>query len=228
MFLVFRHSYEMVLLPESQRTAVIRCLPKKEDLANVRNWRPISLLNSDYKIFAKCITNPNKQPTSNHARYNTISACSKTSCSWRLETNGRFHLVDRPNEGVRSSQLVVPSCDVGKAKPPLIQNWIRVLYTDISSCVKVNGFSSNTFQITRSVRQVFPLSPILYVIFSEALKKCILKVDEIWGPPELCGRPLLSQFADDTCVGAIGLQSIFAIFRSFALFERASGAKINP
>ena len=27
----------------------------------------------------------------------------------RLETNGRFHVVDRPNEGVQSSQLVVSS-----------------------------------------------------------------------------------------------------------------------
>ena len=51
------HSYKTGLLPESQRVAVIRCLPKKGDLADVRNWRPTSLLNADYKIFAKCITN---------------------------------------------------------------------------------------------------------------------------------------------------------------------------
>ena len=50
-------SYETGLLPESQRAAIIRCLPKKGDHADVRNWRPISLLNADYKIFAKCITN---------------------------------------------------------------------------------------------------------------------------------------------------------------------------
>ena len=53
---VFRHSLESGLLPDSQRTAIIRCLPKKGDLADVRNWRPISLLNADYKIFAKSIT----------------------------------------------------------------------------------------------------------------------------------------------------------------------------
>ena len=57
LFLVFRHSYETGLLSESQRTAIIRCLAKKGDLTDVRNWRPISLLNADYKIFAKCITN---------------------------------------------------------------------------------------------------------------------------------------------------------------------------
>ena len=112
----------------------------------------------------------------------------------RLETNGRFHLVYRPNEGVRSSQLVVPSCDVGKAKLSTANPKLDPGPIHISSCVKVNGFSSDTFQITRGVRQGCPLSPILYVIFSEALNKCILKDDEIRGPPELGGRPLLLQF----------------------------------
>ena len=57
------------------------------------------------------------------------------------------------------------------------------------------------------------LSPVLYVLFSEALNKCILSEDEISGPPELGGRPVLSQFADDTCIGAIGDYSVFALFR---------------
>ena len=146
-----------------------------------------------------------------------IQYSSRLRVLGRLETNGRFHLVDRPNEGVRSSQLVVPSCDVGKAKLSTANPKLDPGPIHSSSCVKVNGFSSDTFQITRGVRQGCPLSPILYVIFSEALNKCILKDEETWGPPELGNRPLFSQFADDTCVGAIGLQSIFAIFRSFAL-----------
>ena len=241
LFLVFRHSYETGLLPESQRTAVIRCLPKKGDLADVRNWRPISLLNADYKIFAKCITN--RLATflpfviSPHQTANVKSR--KIQHNLRLLRDFVF-LADS-----RQMDAFILSIDQMKAFdrvswsyllatvekqnfPPLILNWIRVLYTDISSCVKVNGFSSDTFKVTRGVRQGCPLSPVLYVVFSEALNKCILKDDEIWGPPELGGRPVLSQFADDTCVGAIGLQSIFAIFRSLALFERASGAKVNP
>ena len=112
--------------------------------------------------------------------------------------------------------------------PPLIRDSIRLLYTDITSCVKINGFVSQTFDVTRGVRQGCPLSPVLYVLVSEALNRCILSEDEITGPPELGGHPVLSQFADDTCIGAIGDYSIFAIFRALALFERASGAKVNP
>ena len=42
-------------LSDSQRTAVISLLPKKGDLLEPKNWRPISLLNCDYKLLAKVL-----------------------------------------------------------------------------------------------------------------------------------------------------------------------------
>ena len=40
----------------SQRQGIISLIPKKEkDLLSLKNWRPISLLNTDYKIAIKCI-----------------------------------------------------------------------------------------------------------------------------------------------------------------------------
>jgi len=69
------------------------------------------------------------------------------------------------------------------------------------------------------VRQGCPLSPILYTIFSEALTRCIFNDPEIEGPDILGGLPVVSQFADDTTIGAIGDQSIFAIFRQTSLSD---------
>ena len=40
-------------LPHSFRRAIITLLPKIGDLADISNWWPVSLLNTDYKIFAK-------------------------------------------------------------------------------------------------------------------------------------------------------------------------------
>ena len=34
-------------------------------------------------------------------------------------------------------------------------SWIKLLYTDISSCVGNNGYYSKFFKLTRSIRQVF-------------------------------------------------------------------------
>jgi len=44
-------------LPESFKTAVIKLIPKKGDLSNIKNWRPISLLNCLYKVFSRAINN---------------------------------------------------------------------------------------------------------------------------------------------------------------------------
>ena len=44
-------------MPRSSRRAVISLLPKKGDLLDIKNWRPVSLLNTDCKIFAKVLAN---------------------------------------------------------------------------------------------------------------------------------------------------------------------------
>lgn len=56
--------YEVILeciksnsLPISCCRAVLSLLPKKGDLGLLKNWRPVSLLCLDYKIFSKCLAN---------------------------------------------------------------------------------------------------------------------------------------------------------------------------
>ena len=44
-------------LTDTQREALICCIYKKGDRVDIRNWRPISLLNINYKIITKTITN---------------------------------------------------------------------------------------------------------------------------------------------------------------------------
>ena len=52
----FNESYKKGKLTDSQRQAVITLLAKKDkNRAFLRNWRPISLLNIDYKIASKAI-----------------------------------------------------------------------------------------------------------------------------------------------------------------------------
>ena len=42
-------------LPQSCRRAVLTLLPKKGDLQDIRQWRPIALLTADYKIVSKAL-----------------------------------------------------------------------------------------------------------------------------------------------------------------------------
>ena len=111
--------------------------------------------------------------------------------------------------------------------PQLVINSVKTLYCNISSNVSINGFLGKTFYPSQGIRQGCPLSPLLYVLFSEALNATIISRTDIKGPDENGLIPLISQYADDTCIGAIGQQSIFGIFRALSLFQNASGAKIN-
>lgn len=52
---VFNASFDSGLLPPSQRSALISLIFKKGDRLLHKNWRPISLLNVDYKILARTL-----------------------------------------------------------------------------------------------------------------------------------------------------------------------------
>ncbi|CAM2118439.1 unnamed protein product [Caretta caretta] len=53
---VWAESLQSGVLPLSCRQAVLALLPKKGDLHDLQNWRPVSLLSTDYKIIAKAIS----------------------------------------------------------------------------------------------------------------------------------------------------------------------------
>ena len=51
-------------------------------------------------------------------------------------------------------------------------NAIKSLYTAVSSCVRINSFYTEWFEVTSGLRQVCSLSPLLFNIFinDQALK----------------------------------------------------------
>ncbi len=55
------YSFENGTLTHSFKTAAIKLIPKKGDVSNIKNWRPISLLNCSYKIISRALNNRLKQ-----------------------------------------------------------------------------------------------------------------------------------------------------------------------
>ena len=55
LFNSYKYSLENGNLSITQKRGVISLLPKKNDPLLLKNWRPLTLLNVDYKILAKVI-----------------------------------------------------------------------------------------------------------------------------------------------------------------------------
>ena len=79
--------------------------------------------------------------------------------------------------------------------------WVSLFYTRISSSVLVNGERSESFSVSRGVRQGCPLSPLLYVLMAETIASAIRNDPHIDGfslPGRRCIK--LCQYADDTSI----------------------------
>lgn len=93
----------------------------------------------------------------------------------------------------------------------------------------MNGYLSPFFHLLRGVRQGCPLSPLFYVLDSKLLAASIRASLRISGL-SIPGFPLLSpicQYVDDTLLILTLDDSIKACFEVYALFEAASGVKLN-
>ena len=53
---VFNQGLQNGELPNSMKASITRLVHKKDDKRNLKNWRPISLLNVDYKICSKAVS----------------------------------------------------------------------------------------------------------------------------------------------------------------------------
>ena len=105
---------------------------------------------------------------------------------------------------------------------------IRLLYTDISSSIHNNGWSTVFFQLNRGVRQGCPLSPYLFILCLEILGNAIRNCDQIKGICVLDAEYKISQYADDTTL--ILDRSEKSMHQSFSLldsFASVSGLRIN-
>ena len=109
-----------------------------------------------------------------------------------------------------------------------IIRWVKVFYTEMSSCIINNGVFSKTFDILRGVRQGCPLSPYLFVLCVEILAIAIRRDTSVKGINIQNIETKISQFADDTTL--ILNDDDSSLINAFTILDRfyeISGLMIN-
>ena len=214
---------------------------KKEDLENLKNWRPISLLNVDYKLIAKVISQrlrvvmpslihpdqscavPGRSSEDNATLLRDISdyvQSNNLKCAFiAIDQEKAFDYVDWG-----FMHKVLARMNFG----PIIRGIIKYLYTRVQSAILSNGTLSEFFDVHRGVRQGCPLSPLLFVLVSECFGQLVRSCKEIQGITLPGGRESkISQYADDNTCFVTNDYGLLKVLDVFEQYGRASGAKLN-
>ena len=227
----------------TQRRGVITCIPKDNKPKRlIKNWRPITLLNTTYKIASACIAERIKSILPNiigeeqkgflKGRYIGENIRMLYDVLSYTETNnlpGMVMLIDfeKAFDSI-SWSFIKKTLDFFEFGPD-IKRWIDIFYKGITACVAINGSYTRWFPIQRGVRQGDPLSPYLYLISAEILSLLMKKHKDIKGIRLADNvEALLSQFADDTALYLDGTQKCFeACISCLEDFTKLSGLRMN-
>ena len=100
---------------------------------------------------------------------------------------------------------------------PNFINMIKTCYTNIESCVKVNGYTSMYFNLSRGIRQGCPISTLLYVLVAEVLAEAVRDESEINGIRLPDG--LMSKWVGYSDDGNATLSDFKSVNKLFVLLE---------
>ena len=179
---VLRELFDRNEMSFSQRLSVISLIHKKGEKDLLKNYRPISLTNSDYKIIAFIFAKRLQKIIGN-----LISKDQSAYVKGRyIGENARLILdiFEYCNENNEDGILVF--LDFEKAFDSVEWNflfktlekfnfgqnfvrWMKILYTNPIFRLKNNGWISKSCTMSRGIRQGCPISALLYLFVAEIL-----------------------------------------------------------
>ena len=211
-------------ITKSQGRALIRLIPKFRGASSIKDFRPISLLNTDYKIMASSIANrikktlpivigegqkggiPGRRLEDNLCLYRDVIAYMEDRTEpkrslWEgspYGAAGAIISVDFEKAYDRVDRRVFFQVMEAMGYPQLIIQWVKVLYSEASAGI-LNGeaIAGNIYSLS-ALRQGCPLSMYLYVIYIEPLLSLLQK--QLIGIYLLNTRIALRALVDDLAI----------------------------
>ena len=239
---VYNNSFISQSLPNSMNEAYVKLIPKQGDQTDIKNWRPLSLLNTDYKILSRIIFNKIVGHLNRHTSKNQKSIFpGRSLISVHLNTVSAI----QHSKQHRKHDMAIAKFDLQKAfdnvqhkflfkmlkklkLPSSMIQWIKILYKSCSSRLLINGALSAVIQMKKGVKQGCPLSMLLFGIVLEALIQKVNKNTRIKGVFSGSKTILkLQACADDLTFYVTSKSSLDIILQELSLFGKASGQIVN-
>ena len=226
-------------LTHSHRASYLRLLPKDgKDQTHLKNWRPITLSNCDFKIITKTLA---KKLTT---AVGDLIGLTQTAYIPDRQITDNLHLmlhsVERSSMNDLESMIV--SLDAEKAFDSVEHWYIReildrlglhrfkglfnLMYDNQKVDIILNGEKAGNYQIRNGVKQGDALSCILFIICMEPLIRNINNDPTILAINEKIPKAIA--YADDiTCIIKPSEESLNGIFKQYSKLTNVSGLKFN-
>ena len=183
-------------LSESQKQSILTLIFKKGDRKILDNWRPISLLNTDYKIIARVLSQRLQKVIHKIISLDQTGYIKGRSASDNLrlvqdvmdfckvfEEKGLILFLDfKQAFDCVNHDFLFETLKMFNFKDSFI-HWVRVLYNNAEGKIINNGRISQAFRINRGVRQGCHLSALLFIMVVEVNGiTCKIKYEYSWYP----------------------------------------------
>ena len=222
----------------------IVCLHKKGSRDIISNYRPISVLNCDYRIFARVLVsrlNPVARFLVHRDQTGFIKGRLISDNGMLLQSlieyaewddtqvSGAMIFLDFEKAFDSVQWSWITQTLIARGFPPSFVNIIKLLYSNPRASVIINGHRASAFVIGRGVRQGDPLSPLLFAIVIEPLLDAIRTHPNFKGiKVPFCPLALkLSAFADDTTPFISDPADFEILYQILDTFGLASGLRLN-
>lgn len=239
---LFNHCLDIKQIPPQMQEANIHLIFKKGATDDLANWRPISLLNTDYKVLSALLNNRFKPILSK-----LIHPDQKGFIPTRKLDDAVIKTIHLINYCVREN---IPAyllfLDQEKAFdrvdrdylfkilesfnfPPTITTLVKQIYKKTSARISINNQLSKKIDLLSGVRQGCPLSPTLFALCIEPLANLVRCHKHIKGLvyPQLTDPIKVSMFADDTFFIVKNQKDLNLVLQSVKTYEKGTGALAN-
>lgn len=235
-------------LPRSFAEGLIYPLRKKGDSANAMDYRPITLLQAGYKIFAKTIARrlATRLGSIIDAPQQGFIAIRHLEKAVLLMQATLSHCYEDAAESVDAAPPVL-LLDIMKAYDCLNRDYMLLMlkkfgfdrrflslisrmHNGTTARFSVNDELSRTQRVRSGIHQGCPLAPLLFIIAIEGLTLMVTQDARLRGlqPAEGGGTVKVSAFVDDTAIFLRTGSEIKRVRQLLEVFEELSGLRAQP